>query len=272
MLLEKLARVGYLAKGIIYGLIGILAILAASNAGGKTTDAKGVLHTIAGQPFGKFLLILLAIGLFGYAIWRFVQAALDPEHENSDRDADSIIHRSSYAMSGFVYGGLGVQAFRLVANAGSSSGGGNSTTDWTGRLLSQPFGQWLVGIVGAIIIGMGFYQFYKAYKAKFRYKLDLRQLREEQQKLLIRIGQIGISARGIIFIIIGFFLIQAARQYDPQQAKGLDGALQALAQQPFGKFLLALVALGLVAYGIYMIIQSRYRRLFTPPVLPHLHV
>ncbi|ACK72343.1 protein of unknown function DUF1206 [Gloeothece citriformis PCC 7424] len=272
MVLEKLARAGYFAKGIIYGLIGILAILAAFNAGGKTTDANGVLHTIAGQPFGQILLILLGIGLFGYAIWRFVEAALDPEHENRDKDANSLFHRLSYAISGVIYTGLAVQAILLVIDASSSSGGGNSTADWTARLLSQPFGRWLVGLVGAVIIGFGFYQLYKAYKAKFRGKLNLRRLTQEQEKWVIRIGQMGISARGIVFVIIGFFLIQAGRQYDPQQARGLDGALQTLARQPYGKLLLAIVALGLAAYGLFMIIQSRYRRISTPSVRPHLPV
>ncbi|WP_013323071.1 DUF1206 domain-containing protein [Gloeothece verrucosa] len=272
MLLEKLVRGGYLAKGIIYGLIGILAILAAFNSGGKTTDAKGVLNTIAGQPFGKFLLILLAIGLIGYALWRFLQVALDPEQENRDKKANSILHRLSYGLSGLIYAGLGIQAIRLVANAANQSSGNKRAVDTTARLLSQPYGQWLVGVIGAIIIGMGFYQFYRAYKAKFRYKLDLRPLRPQQQKWVIRIGQMGMSARGIVFMIIGFFLIQAARQYDPQQAKGLDGALQTLAQQPFGKVVLGLVALGLVAYGSYAIIQSRYRRIGVPLVSPHLRV
>jgi hypothetical protein len=119
----------------------------------------------------------------------------------------------------------------------------------------------MIGTVGAIIIGMGCYRLYKAYHTKFRKRLDLRELNITQEKLVVNISRIGIAARGIVFILTGFFLIQAARQFDPNEVRGLDGILQTLAQQPFGKVLLCLVALGLIAYGIYMGVQARYRRI-----------
>jgi hypothetical protein len=146
---------------------------------------------------------------------------------------------------------------------GSGSGGSssNSQQDWTARLLSQPFGQWLVGLIGAFIIGFGFYQLYRAYKAKFRKEMKLREMSPTEETWATRIGRFGEAARGIVFAIIGFFLLQAARQSDPNQARGLDGALQALAQQPHGPWLLGIVALGLVAYGIHMGVQARYRRI-----------
>jgi hypothetical protein len=145
------------------------------------------------------------------------------------------------------------------------SGRGNSSTsstqDWTARLLSQPFGQWLVGIVGAFTIGLGFYQLYKAYKAKFRKQMKLHEMSSTEETWATRIGRLGEAARGVVFVIIGFFLLQAARQSDASQAQGLDGALQSLSQQPHGPWLLGIVALGLVAYGIHMGVQARYRRI-----------
>ncbi len=262
MWFDKLARAGFATKGLVYIIIGVLAVQTAFNAGGKTTDSEGAINTIAVQPFGKFLLILVAIGLAGYALWRFVQAAIDPEHQK--QDAKSVFNRIGYAISGVIYAGLGLQALKIAVNAASvGSDGGNSTAHSTERVLAQPFGQWMIGVVGAIVIGMGFYQFYKAYSVKFRKQLDLSELTPAQANWAVQISRVGIVARGIVFAMIGFFLIQAAHHYNPSEAKGLDEALQAIAQQPFGKILLGLVALGLIAYGIYMNIEARYRRLPT---------
>lgn len=258
MWIEKLARFGYATKGIVYGLVGILAILAAFNVGGKTTDTNGALETITTQPFGQFLLILIAVGLVGYVLWCVVQALQNPEHKK-------ITSRIGSAISAVIYTSLALNAVALAQGSGNS-GNRNSERDWTALLLGQPFGQWLVAAVGTIIIGFGFYQFYQAYRAKFRQQINLSGLDREKQSWIVRISRFGIAARGVVLTIIGFFLIQAARQSNPNQAKGLDGALQSLAQQPFGKILLALVAFGLVAYGVYMLVLSRYRRIRTNTV------
>ncbi|GAB4238332.1 MAG: hypothetical protein Kow0049_24910 [Stanieria sp.] len=145
---------------------------------------------------------------------------------------------------------------------GSSSGGdsGNSQQDWTTMVMQQPFGRCLVGLAGAIIVGLGFALIYQAYKEKFRKKLNMSKLNGQQKNWLVKISRFGIAARGVVFIIIGFFVLQAAYKSNSNQVRGLDGALLSLSQQPFGKFLLALVAAGLVAYGIYLFVQARYRR------------
>lgn len=259
MWIETLAKFGYVAKGIVYGLIGVLAVMAALTVGGKTTDAKGALQTIAQQPFGQLILVLLAIGLVGYALWRFVQAVKDPEHGT---DAKGIVTRFGHVLSGLIYGGLAVNAALLIIGSGTS-GSGNTKQDWTAFVLQQPFGRWLVGVVGALIIGWGFYELYKAYKVKFRKRLNLSELSRQQQNWLIGICRFGVAARGVVFIMIGFFVIQAARQSDASEVRGLDGALQSLAAQPYGQFLLAIVALGLIGYGVYMLVQARYRRFNT---------
>lgn len=255
---ERLARFGYAAKGVVYGIVGLLAAQAAFGRGGKTTDTQGALQAIVTQPFGKVLLSLVAIGLIGYVIWRFVQAIKDPE--NKGTDAKGLAQRLGYAVNGLIYASLAFSAVAIVLGSGRG-GNSNSTEDWTARLLSQPFGQWLVGTIGAFVIGLGFYQFYKAYTAKFRKELNLTQLSSTEQTWVTGIARFGLAARGIVFCVSGFFLIQAARQSDASEVRGLGEALQVLAQQPYGPWILGIVALGLVAYGIYMVLQARYRRL-----------
>lgn len=254
---ERLARLGYTTKGMVYGLIGMLALMAAFGLGGQTTDSSGALRTISRQPFGKFLLVLITIGLLGYALWRFIECFQDPERKGTN--VKGILTRIGYAISGLIYAGLAWTAAKLVM--GAEAGKSNSQQDWTARILEQPLGQWLIGTIAVTTIAMGFYMFYKAYKTKFQRELDLRELDSNQEKLIINICRFGIAARAIVFVIIGFFLIQAARFSNAGEVKGIDGALHTLGQQPFGKILLSLVALGLVAYGIYMAVQARYKHL-----------
>jgi hypothetical protein len=263
--LEPLARLGYAAKGIVYFVVGLLAAQAAFGAGGKTTDTSGALSSIVTQPFGKFLLAIVAIGLIGYALWRLVQTFFDPEHAQEQTDTKQIAQRIGYAFSGFAYLGLAWTAAGLIFGVG---GGGNSnsnaTQDWTARLMAQPFGQWLVGLAGLVVLGVGLSYFYQAYKAKFRQELKMREMSRTEQTWATRLGRFGIAARGVVFSIIGIFLIQAALQSDASQARGLGGALAALAAQPFGPWLLGIVALGLIAYSIYSIVEARYRQIIQP--------
>ena len=259
--METLARFGYGAKGFVYGAIGILALMTAfSVGGGKTTDTSGALQSISQQPFGQILLILIAIGLVGYVVFRLAQAVNDPENKGSD--AKGIFTRLGYLLSGIAYAGVAVNAALLAFGNSSSSGGGSSSKqDWTATVMQQPLGRWLVGIAGAVIIGIGFYRIYQAYKIKFRKKLNLSELDNKQEDWLVNISRFGIAARGVVFIMLGFFVMQAAHQSNPQKVKGLDGALYTLTQQPFGKVLLTLMALGLVAYAVYLLLQARYRRI-----------
>jgi Domain of Unknown Function (DUF1206) len=256
---ERLARLGYAAKGLVYFIVGFLAAQAAFGSGGRTTDTSGALTTIVTQPFGKFLLFLVTIGIIGYVLWRIVQTILDPEHAGEKMDAKRIAQRLGYAFSALAYSGLAVTAAKLIIGSGGSSG--NATQDWTARFLAQPFGRWLVGLAGVVVIGVGFSYLYEAYKAKFRRHLKLSQMSQAEQTWAVRLGRLGIAARGIVFGIIGLFLIQAAKQSDASQAKGFGEALASLEQQPFGPWVLGLVALGLIAYGIYSVVEARYRRI-----------
>jgi hypothetical protein len=253
--LEKLARLGLIAKGMVYSLVGFLAAQAAFGSGGRTTDAAGALETIVTQPFGQFLLFLVCIGFIGYMLWRFLEAFFNPEDKG-------IGGRLSSFVSGVIYASLAFTAAKLVLGSGGTTGD-DATQDWTGRFLAQPFGQWLVGIAGALMIGLGFYEIYKAYKAKFREYLKWQQMGQNERTWATRLGRFGYVARGVVFIVIGFFLIQAARFSNPNEARGFGGALAALAEQPYGPWVLGLVAIGLLAYGIYTLVEAKYRRIHT---------
>ena len=254
--IEYLARFGYAAKGAVYATVGALAFQAAFDAASSATNKQGALQEIASQPFGQVLLGLVVIGLLGYVVWRFVQAGLDPERKGND--AKGIAVRTGYMISGFVYAGLGLVAIRILI--GSGGGSSNNAQDWTARLMAQPFGPWLVGIVGVVIIGVGAYQAYRAYTAKFRDTLKLGEMSPSEETWATRAGRVGFAARAVVYAIIGGFLVQAALQADPNQAGGLDKALQTLAAQPYGPWVLGIVALGLIAYGIFSVVEARYRQ------------
>ena len=256
---ERLARLGYAAKGLVYCLIGVLAIQVALGVGGQTTGTEGALQTISRQPYGQVLLLITAIGLFGYALWRIIQAILDPDHNDSN-SAKRIVQRIAYAISGLIYGFLGWEAVRIVMGS-ISSGDEDGTEHWTAQLMAQPFGRWLVGLVGLIIIGSGLFQVYYGWAAKFREELKLHQMSPNERIWAIRSGRWGYIARGIIYAIIGGFLVWAGIEINPNNAVGLEELLDKVAQQPFGVWLLALTALGLISYGAFAFVEARYRNI-----------
>ncbi|MBE9078313.1 DUF1206 domain-containing protein [Romeria aff. gracilis LEGE 07310] len=257
--IEYLARFGYAAKGVIYITIGLLSARAAFGSEGKVIGSKGAVRTIAAQPFGQVLLVILSIGLIGYVIWRFTQAIKDPEHRGND--ASDIVRRIAYAISGLVYGALAVFAIGLLIGSGGGQGGGSSSQSITSQVLSYPFGRWLVGTVGALFIGLAFYYFYRAIKAKFRKRFKLHEMSQKEEAIATWIGRFGVAARGVVYIVIGGFLIQAARTYDPSKVRTSEGALQSLQGSSFLPWMFGIVALGLIAYGIHMGFQARYRRI-----------
>ena len=254
---EILARLGYAAKGVVYLIIGVLAVQLAWGGGGQITGGQGALHTIAGQPFGQALLWLMVIGLFGYVVWRFVQSVMDVEHCGSD--GKGIAKRVAQAVSGVVYGSLAIYAAKLAL--GSGGGGGGSTESRTASLMSNTWGVWLVGLIGVIVIGYGLRQLYHAYQVDFTKRLVTSEMSSTERTWAIRIGRFGLAARGVVLMMIGWFFIQAAITHDPSQARGLDGALAELAGTGYGPWVLGLVALGLVAYGVYQLVLARYRRM-----------
>ncbi|MBW4445288.1 MAG: DUF1206 domain-containing protein [Plectolyngbya sp. WJT66-NPBG17] len=256
---EKLARLGYAAKGIVYFVVGLLAAQAAFGVGGQTTDTSGALQEIVTQPFGKLLLSLVAIGIVGYVLWRLVQAVLDPEGTGRATGAKRIVKRIGYLISAIAYSGLAITAVKLILGTGGT--GGEASEDWTELLLAQPLGQWLVGLAGLIVIGGGLSYFYQAYTAKFQRHFKLHQMNSTERTWAKRLGQFGIASRGVVFSIIGLFLMLAAFYSDASEVKGLGEVLAVLAQQPFGPWILGIVALGLIAYSLYSLIEARYRQI-----------
>jgi len=255
--LERLARLGFLAKGLVYATVGALAVQAALGSGGQTTDTQGAVQVIAQQPFGQLLLAILSLGLVSYGLWRFMQAMINPAGREG---AEGVTARSGFAVSGVIHLALAVTAIGLLI--GSGDGGGNTEQSITARLLAVPFGRWLVGLVGLAVIGGGLFQLAKAYRADFRNALKLGEMSQPEKTWATRAGRVGYTARGIVFALIGIFFIQAALQVDASEARGLEGALQALRAQPYGPYLLGGVALGFILYGVYMVVEARYRDVY----------
>jgi hypothetical protein len=257
--IEGLGRFGYAAKGLVYLIIGGLAVQAALGLGGQTTDQRGALAHVAGAPFGRVVLVVLAVGLLGYALWQAIRAALDTERNGSD--AKGLLGRAVYAGVALVYVGLAYSALRIVMGASSGRGSTEQTRDWTAWLLGQPLGAWVVGLAGAAFAANGLYQLYRACKSRLTEDLKLTDVGAELREWVTRVGRAGYVARGVAFAMIGAFLVGAAIHRNPEEAQGLDGALATLAGQPFGPYLLGTVAAGLAAYGIFALVEARYRRM-----------
>jgi hypothetical protein len=254
---ERLARAGYASKGVVYCLVGLLAVLAAMGEGGATTGSRGALRNLLGQPFGVGLVALLALGLSGYALWCFVQAAADPEH--AGRDAKGIGKRIGRGVRGVVHASLVVGAIGMVTGRGSGGDGESSVDRWTAKLMSMPAGVWLVGIVGAFVVGYGVWQVARAWRVDVDRMLSLGGLPARARRAVIHVSRFGIAARGVVFGVIGIGLVLAAWRTDPGEAMGVGGALRWLAGQAYGPWILAVVAAGLIAYGIYEFVRARYR-------------
>lgn len=256
-----LARAGFASRAVLSCTIGILAALAAvGDRDGKTTGSKGALRELHEKPYGQALLALVAIGLFGYAVWLFVQAFLDPERPARPNQGRPFL-RAGWFVAGAAHVALGIYAVGLATGValGSPEDGMKS---WTARLLGwNAIGVALVGGLGLVVIGLAIWDMYKAVKAKLDKHLDLSRLGRAARKVVIDLARFGLAARSVVFALIGSFLIGAAVRTDPRDAKGLGDALATIRGWSFGWILLAIVAIGFVAYGVYQIVEARYRRI-----------
>jgi hypothetical protein len=253
---EWLARAGLVARGVSYGIIGILALALAVGSGGKATNQRGALTTIADQPFGKVLLIAMTVGLAGYAMWRLVRAGIG--HGTQERDTG--LERVAGVASGVAYGALCLTALKILTGA-SSSGGANSPKKTTGGVLGWTGGTEIVGIAGTILIGVALFQGYKGVSRKFLKHSKTGEMSREGKRAFTAIGVFGHLARMVVFGLVGYGLVKAAIDYDPQKAIGLDGALNELAHNSYGPFLLGVVAAGLIGFALYSVAEARYRKI-----------
>jgi hypothetical protein len=253
--LEWLARAGLLARGVVYGIIGILALKLAVGSGGKATTQRGALMTLAHEPFGQVLLIATAVGLAGYALWRLVRAGIGHGTEQTD----SGFKRVAGVASGVAYAALAVTAVKILTGA-SSSGGSNSPKKTTAGVLGWTGGTVIIGVVGAVLIGVALFQGYKGVSKRFLDDSKTREMSRAVKRGFTAIGVFGHLARMVVFGLIGYGLVTAAVDYAPRRALGLDGALSKLAHQPYGPLLLGVVAAGLIGFALYSIADARYAK------------
>lgn len=260
---QSLTRLGYAVRGIIYGLIGFFAIqVALGGSHGKLTDQQGVIATIGAQPLGRFFLVIIAIGLAGYALWGFIRAVADPLHKGSD--TKGIIARIGYLISGISYGALFVPTLNtLRSRPGGAAAGGSasSTQSAAANIMTKPWGPWLIGAIGLGMIAAAIVQIRMGWDAKFDMQFNSYAMSAEQRRWATRLGRFGYIARGIVFAIVGIFLFQAALYNNPSKATSINGALVAVASQPYGTVLLAIIAAGLIAFGIYSLAGSIWFRI-----------
>jgi hypothetical protein len=250
---EGLARAGYLARGTIYVLVGVLAFRIAEGVGSKPASQQGALRTIASQPFGHALLVLMAIGLAGYAIWRLAQAFIG---ETPEAGRQSAFDRIAALGSAIAYGLFCAIAVSLLI--GSSSSGHSPKTETAG-VLGWPAGRELVGAAGVIFVIVGLVQAYLGLSRKFLEKSKVGQMSQGVRRGFTALGVVGHLARAVAFGLIGVFVVKAAVDFNPRQAVGLDGALGRLSST-YGTTSLIIVACGLIAFGLYSLADARYRK------------
>jgi hypothetical protein len=256
--LERLARAGLVARGLLYLVVALLAVQVARGHRDTRADKQGALHTVVHEPLGKVLVLLLAVGFAGYALWRFVEAAGGfPE---ADDGGKVVLKRVGYAVRGGLYAFFSLSAAKLLVSSGGQAGGDNAEADWTRRVLDWPGGTWLVEAIGLVVIGAGLYLGWRGLARKFRKRLKSAEMGRAERRWIIGVGTVGMVARMVVTVLIGVFLVAAAAHHDPNQAVGIDGALKRLADRSFGPPLLVVVAVGFAAYGLYSLAEARYRR------------
>ncbi|MEQ8849966.1 DUF1206 domain-containing protein [Botrimarina sp.] len=255
---EVCGRIGYATKGVVYLIVGGLAAAAAWGAGGQTTGSEGAIREIGQQPFGYALLWITAVGLAAYSIWRLVEAFYKSDAYN---EHTSMIKRVGYTISAILYGMLAWKAAPIAAASSSTQGqGGGSKQSLLGWLMSLSGGEWIVAAIGLAVIGYGIRLVYRGATEQFQEKYDSSRMSQTEQKVARLSGKIGLPARGVTFGVIGIFIIIAAMTLDPSKVKGTGEALDVLARQPYGAWVLLFTALGLMCYAVFCFVQSRYRQ------------
>lgn len=255
---ERLARVGLVAKGFSYGLVGVLAGALAVSGAGKATDRQGALEVFADESYGKVLLAALGLGFAAYALWRLVQAIFDRDDEGTS--AKGIAKRIGFLGRAAIYGALTFATLALLDGTGDKGTGTSQARNTTAQVFDWPAGRWLVGLAGLILVGVGVFNAYRAFTQNFEDNWNTGEMSAAEREWSARLSSLGLLARFIVFSLIGGFLVKAAYEYDAQEAIGLDGALRKVAQASYGPVLLGIVAVGLLCYALFCFVEARYRR------------
>ena len=258
-MLERLARLGYASKAFIYATVGLLALAAAFNRGGTVTDTGGALRVILSHPFGNGVLLVMAVGLCGYCVWRILDAWFDPDRHGSS--FGGFVARIGSLLRGLVYGGVGVEAFRLARGLRASGSSDAKLRSWTATVMALPLGDWLVAIIGIVTAVYGVSEIVGAIRHQQDEKRDLGSLDSSTRRLLNRIARFGVGARAVIIVALGVLLVRAAFRHDPGEAEGVRGSAVQLADAGPGSWILLLIALGFIAYAVDQALSARYRRI-----------
>jgi Domain of Unknown Function (DUF1206) len=256
--LENLARVGLVAYGVVHLLIAWLALQLAWGGGGQSADQSGALTTLAGQPFGKPLLWIVALGLLALAVWQGAEVfrwwgGLHASGKQRTKAVQKIVKSVARAV---VYLALALTALKFALGSGQSSS--QQQQQRTAGVFGWPGGRFLVGIAALVLIGIGAQHVYKGVKKSFLKQIDLAEAPPQAEKLITRLGQAGFPAKGVALALVGALLGYAAITFDPAKASGLDGAMHTILDAPFGAVLLTLVALGIVCFGAFVLARARY--------------
>ena len=253
---EKFARFGLVSKGIVYFLMGTLSVLAAFGLSKEKGDKAEAFKFIYDQPFGRVLLIGIALGLFGYVMLRMFQAFKDTE--NKGNGLKGVMDRVGYAMSALLYLAIGAYAVKLVFRGATDGDDSDSRQFVVSKALEYPGGEYLVGIAGLIVVGMGIYQISRGVTGRFMKKVNL--VRSNMKDAFKTTGTIGYISRGIVLAIIGYFLIHAALVSNPDEAQGTGAAFDFL-ENKVGSVMMAVVALGLAGYGVFCFVKAKYQKI-----------
>ncbi|MFE4967270.1 DUF1206 domain-containing protein [Streptomyces sp. NPDC056660] len=251
------ARAGFVARGVIYALIGVLSLRIAFSGGGKQADRGGAIAEIAQKPFGTVLLWLLGIALAGMALWRLSEAAFGQAGPDGGKPGKRAMAAGRSVFYGFVaYSVLSYAAGDKSSGSGSSD---QNSQDVTAKALDWPGGQWIVGVAGAAVTAAGLWIAVRAVMRKFEKHLRMSEMSQKTRKVVSFFGVFGGTARGVVFATAGCFAIAAAVQHKPGRAKGMDDTLRTFADTPAGPWLLALIAVGLMAFGVFSWANARWR-------------
>lgn len=254
--IERFARFGIISKGIVYCLIGILAAMSAIGLQGRKMSKSDTFKLVYDQPFGQVLLILIALGMIGYVMWRFFQAFADIDHKGSDTKAKLV--RAGYVFSGIVYASLAFYAIKLALSGPQGDGDGNQRQFIVSKVLALPAGEWLIGAAAVLIFLNGIRQIYKGASHKFCKNVEL--VKSDYSEVYKKTGVLGYISRGVVLLVIGYFFFRAAITHDVNNVQGTEGAFDFL-ENTFGSVLLVIVAIGLVGYGVFQFVKGRYQRI-----------